>query len=321
MNMTLRSRAHSSVSRILVTGGAGFIGSHLVETALDQGYDVRVFDDLSTGSLRNLEAVEDNPHLEFMRGDVRRVRQIGVAFDGVDVVVHLAALVSVPLSIKAPASTLITNTLGTLNVLDKAVRGRVRRMVYASTCAVYGEPPEVPVREDSPLSPLSPYAASKLAGEAICDAYAATHGLETVCLRFFNVYGRRQSPGPYSGVVTSFLDCLRRDLPITIYGDGAQTRDFINVADVADAILRASVAGMNSAAKGSAKINVGTGSGVSINDLAALILRLGGKTMVPKHEPLRVGEIRHSVADTAHAWMVLGFRASVPLEVGLRQLL
>ena len=319
--MTLKSRAHCSVSRILVTGGAGFIGSHLVETALDQGYSVRVFDDLSTGSLRNLEAVKDNPHLEFMRGDVRRVRQIGAAFDDVDVVVHLAALVSVPLSMKAPASTLMTNALGTLNVLDRAARARFQRIVYASTCAVYGEPLEVPVREDAPLSPLSPYAASKLAGEALCDAYAATHGLETVCLRFFNVYGNRQSPGPYSGVVTSFLDCLRRDLPITIYGDGAQTRDFINVADVADAILKASVTWVNSAAKGSAKINVGTGNAVSINELAALIMRLGGKTMVPKHEPLRIGEIRHSVADTTQAWRVLGFRAGVPLEVGLRQLL
>jgi UDP-glucose 4-epimerase len=309
------------VSRILVTGGAGFIGSHFVEAALDQGYDVRVFDDLSTGSLENLKAVENHPNLEFMRGDVRRVRQVGAAFDGVDTVVHLAALISVPLSIRAPTRTLMTNTLGTLNVLDTAARGRVQRMVYASTCAVYGEPPEGPVREDAPLSPLSPYAASKLAGEALCDAYTGSHGIETICLRFFNVYGRRQSPGPYSGVVTSFLDCLRRDLPMTIYGDGGQTRDFISVADVADAILKASVAGMNSAAKASAKVNVGTGSAVSINELAALMMRLGGKTGVPRHEPPRVGEIRHSVAETAQAWKVLGFRARVPLEMGLRQLL
>jgi nucleoside-diphosphate-sugar epimerase len=317
----MRDGVHSSGSRVLVTGGAGFIGSHFVEAALNQGYSVRVFDDLSTGSLKNLQDIQGHPHLEFVRGDVRRAKQVGTAFEGVEAVVHLAALVSVPLSVKVPARTLMTNTLGTLNVLIAATRSNIRRMVYASTCAVYGEPPEVPVKEDAPTSPLSPYAASKLAGEALCDAYAACHGLETVTLRFFNVYGKGQSPGPYSGVITKFLDNLRHDQPPTIYGDGAQTRDFIYVADVAGAILRAMDADIDTAATISAKINVGTGRAVTISDLADLLIRLTGRTLIPRHEPAREGEIQHSVSDTSRARRLLGFQVMTPLETGLRELL
>jgi len=194
--MTEISRADGRVATILVTGGAGFIGSYLVEQALDRGFGVRVFDDLSSGRLENLQAVWGSPRLEFVKGDVRRARQVRVAFRGVDAVVHLAALVSVPLSIRSPAKTLMTNTLGTLNVIGGAIRCNARRMVYASTCAVYGDSPEVPVREDGPLNPLSPYAASKLAGEALCDAYAASPGLETVCLRFFTSTGRGSCQAP-----------------------------------------------------------------------------------------------------------------------------
>jgi len=303
--------------RVLVTGGAGFIGSHVVDALITRGDTVTVLDDLSSGKLENLKGHEGNPAFRFIRGDIRNAKAVGKALVDADAVIHEAAIVSVPLSVKNPELTHSVNVEGTLNLLRASSDRGVKRFVFASSCAVYGKQKKFPISEDAPPKPLSPYAASKLAAEQNCLAFRDREGLEAVCLRYFNVYGSRQAAGEYAGVMVKFLERLRADQPPTIYGDGDQTRDFVHIQDVAEATLLAlkhdDVAGE--------VINIGTGRGASINELCEIFLKTAGKISIkPVHEAPHAGDIRHSRADISKARKLLGFEPKVPLEKGAKML-
>ena len=309
-------RMEERFKRILVTGGAGFIGSHFVEAALQKGLRVKVLDNLSSGRLDNLSSCLVDERLEFVEGDIRCASVVDTAAKGIDAVVNLAALVSVPNSIKEPKRTALTNSLGTLSLLEACVKNRIERFVYASSCAVYGNPRYLPIDEEHPTNPLSPYAASKLAGEAYCNAFTATYGLETVCLRLFNVYGLRQGGGPYAGVIVKFLERLKQGKAPVIFGDGSQTRDFVHVSDVVEALLLS----LDCEGVGE-RINVGSGRAVTINELAQLMMRITGKDMVPIYEARRDGEITYSEVNIAKAQSLLGYRPRVSLEEGLARII
>lgn len=297
---------------ILVTGGAGFIGSHLVKELVKSGYSVRVLDNLSNGSLENIRDVLGS--IEFIKGDIRDKNVVEDALKGVDAVVHLAALIDVAESVEKPELYLDVNVNGTFNV-TRASR-KVSAFIFASTCAVYGEPVKIPIGEDHPLSPKSPYAATKIAGEAFVQAYGNLYGYRPVILRFFNVYGPRQSKA-YAGVITEFVKRATSGEPPIIFGDGEQTRDFVHVKDVAKAIIKAL-----DSDNASGIYNVGSGVAVTINDLAHLILKLAGKENVePIYGPPRPGDIKHSQANINRAKKELGYNPSVSLEEGIREIL
>jgi len=297
---------------ILVTGGAGFIGSHLVKELVKTGYSVRVLDNLSNGSLENIREIINN--VEFIKGDIRDKSVVEDALKGVDAVVHLAALIDVAESVEKPELYLDVNVNGTFN-LAKASK-KVSTFIFASTCAVYGEPVKIPIGEDHPLNPKSPYAATKIAGEAFVQAYGNLYGYRPVILRFFNVYGPRQSKA-YAGVITEFVKKATRGEPPIIFGDGEQTRDFVHVKDVTKAIINAL-----DSDNASGIYNIGSGVAITINDLAHLILKLAGKTNVePVHEPPRPGDIKHSQANINRAKKELGYSPSVSLEEGIREIL
>lgn len=303
------------MTRWLVTGGAGFIGSHLVESLIAHGHSVRVLDSFSTGRWENLAAVQDQ--IEVIEGDIRDPQVVERAMDGVEIVAHLAAIVSVQASLESPRETMDVNVEGTLNLLEAAHQAKARRFLFASSAAVYGDHPELPLQEDFPLHPLSPYAASKAAGEALCQAYQAAYGLPTVALRFFNVYGPRQDPhSPYSGVISIFVGRMRQGLPPVIYGDGLQTRDFVCVDDVVVALLRA---GERNGAAG-AVLNIARGEGTSIIQLIARLNQVLGTRLEPVFGPPRVGEVRRSVGDPRRAEAILGWQPSVGLTEGLARL-
>ena len=226
-------------SEVLVTGGAGFIGSHIVYRLLDDGLKVRVFDNLSTGDKKNLKDHKDNKSLKFIKGDIRNRRQVRKAVKCVDAIFHEAALVSVNRSINEPLISNAINVTGTLNLLQESVEAKIKRFVFASSCAVYGDAEILPINEKLEPKPLSPYAAHKLGAEKYAKKFYEEHGLETVSLRYFNVYGPRQKYGPYSGVISVIVNCLLENKAPTIYGDGTQTRDFVNVKDVVAANMLA----------------------------------------------------------------------------------
>lgn len=303
--------------RVLVTGGCGFIGSHLVDALLARGHAVTVLDNLSTGSKDNLRAHLTNPNFRFIKGDIRDGKAVKKSISGVDAVVHEAAMISVPLSIKEPRLAQEVNVGGTLSLLEASRKAGVKRFVCASSCAVYGDPDKLPVAEDALLKPSSPYASSKLAAEEGCRKFFEL-GLPTVSLRYFNVYGPRQSGGEYVGVMAKFIERLRDSRPPIIYGDGRQTRDFVYVSDVVEATLlaleRDGVAGE--------VINIGTGRETSINKLCELFLKLtGNKALKSVHKPPRVGDVRRSRADITKARKLLGFKPRVALEQGAKKLL
>jgi UDP-glucose 4-epimerase len=297
---------------ILVTGGAGFIGSHLVEALTAQGRRVRVLDDLSTGLKTNLAAVRPAP--ELIDGDVGDAAAVARAVAGVEVVYHLAALASVQKSVEDPAATHRVCATGTLHVLDAARRAGVRRVVYAASSSAYGVPPSDVQTEADPPMPLSPYAAAKLAGELYCQAFATTFGLETVRLRFFNIFGPRQrADSPYSGVIALFLAALSEGRTPTIFGDGQQSRDFTYVTDVVRALTRAAAApGVSGRV-----YNVGTGRSVNLLELIAALNRLLRTSITAKHGPERAGDVRHSRADISRTRRDLGYEPAVPFEEGL----
>ena len=300
----------------LVTGGAGFIGSHLVESLVRQGRRVRVLDDFSTGLRTNLAHVEPAP--EIIEGDVADAAVIGRAVQGVGVIFHMAALASVQLSIEAPAETHRVCASGTLHVLDAARRAGVRRVVYAASSSAYGIPAGEVQTERDPLAPLSPYAAAKLAGELYAQSFSAAFGLETVRLRFFNIFGPRQrADSPYSGVIALFAAALSAGRTPTIYGDGLQTRDFTFVTDVVQALTRAAqTPGISGRV-----YNIGTGRGTSVLDLVAALNRQLGTNIAPQHAPPRAGDVRHSRADISLAQCELGYQPAVSFENGLAQTL
>ncbi len=293
---------------VLVTGGAGFIGSHLVE-ALRTENDVRVVDDLSSGQESNL--VEG---VTLVEGDIRDLEVLQEAIEGVDLVFHQAALASVPLSVEDPERSHSVNATATLSLLELA-REEGCRVVLASSPAIYGEPEELPITEDHPTKPTSPYGLDKLALDRYASLYHDLYGVETVVLRYFNAYGPRQGDSEYSAVISAFLEQARSGGPIAVHGDGEQTRDFVHVSDV----VRANLLAAETEHVGEA-FNVGTGEATSIRDLAELVRDATGSGAEITHTEARQGDIVHSRADTTRARERLGFEASVPLEDGIRDL-
>ena len=301
---------------VLVTGGAGFIGSHLVSALLAEGYAVRVLDNLSTGRLENLAEVLHR--IDFRRGDVREAALVAELCRGADFVLHQASLVSVPASIADPEAAYEIIVRGTLNVLEAARATGVKRVVLASSSAVYGDAPGGPRAETLAPRPLSPYAAAKLAAEALGRAYYHSYGLETVSLRYFNVYGPRQDPNsPYAAVIPSFIAALADGRRPVIFGNGEQTRDFIHVFDV----VRANLLAMTAPGVGGETVNIGTGRGVSVNQLLREIASLFGVPPAAEYAPPRPGDIRASVAETLRARRLLGFVPEIGLRQGLADLL
>ncbi len=300
----------------LVTGGAGFIGSHLVEALTAQGRPVRVLDDLSTGLRTNLDGIRPTP--EIVEGDLGDPDAVGRAVAGAGLVFHLGALASVQLSVEKPAASHQVCATGTLNVLNAARQAGVRRVVYAASSSAYGIPAGEVQTETDPLRPLSPYAAAKLAGEVYAEAFAATYGLETVRVRFFNIFGPRQRPdSPYSGVIALFTAAMTSGRAPTVHGDGLQSRDFTYVADAVQALVKAAmVPGVSGRV-----YNVGTGRSVTVLDLAAALNKLLGTALPVQHGPPRAGDVRHSRADITRARRELGYEPSVSFEEGLRRTL
>jgi nucleoside-diphosphate-sugar epimerase len=297
-----------------VTGGAGFIGSHLVDRLAADGHEVVVIDNLATGSRENL--ARSLRAIEFVEADIRDASAVRRALRGVEVVFHLAALAAVQRSVEDPAEVTAVNVDGTVNVLVAARDEGARRVVFASSSSVYGAAPELPMRETMPLDPRSPYAATKAAGESFLLAFQTTYGLEGIALRYFNIYGPRQSGrSRYAAVVPRFLEALRRGERPVIYGDGHQSRDFTFVSDVAEACLKAATARRE--ATGGA-INVGCGEQVSIRDLADRVGEAVGRPANPLFEPPLPGESRHTAADLGRARDLLGWRPRVTLPEGLR---
>jgi len=294
---------------VLVTGGAGFVGSHIADAHLPDN-EVRILDNFSSGRRAN---VPDGATV--VEGDIRDETALSEAMDGVDVVFHQAAIVSVARSVEDPTTSNAVNARGTLAVLE-AARRQDARVVFASSAAIYGAPDELPVTEDEPTAPSSPYGLEKLTGDHYCRLYADLYDLPTVALRYFNIYGPRQSGGDYAGVIKAFNDQASEGGPLTVHGDGEQTRDFVNVADV----VQANVLAASTDATGEA-FNVGTGSRTSIRRLAELIRDEIDPSADITHVDAREGDIRHSVADISKAREQLGFEPTISLADGLHDYL
>jgi nucleoside-diphosphate-sugar epimerase len=308
----------------LVTGGAGFIGSHLVEELLRRGHRVRVADNFSTGKKANLEAALEaagpaaTASFELVSGDLAEPDTAHAAVQGMDYVLHQAAIPSVPRSVEDPIASNRANVNASLNVLVAARDAGVKRVVYAGSSSAYGDTPTLPKSEEMPTSPLSPYALQKLVSEQYMLLFMRLYGLETVTIRYFNVFGPRQDPSsPYSGVISLFLRALVEGKAPVIHGDGGQTRDFTYVANVVDGVLRAAEA---PGAAGEV-INVATSRRISLNELFAVLKKLTGSSLTPTHGPARAGDVRDSQADISKAQHVLGYRPQVSLEEGLKRTL
>ncbi|MNR82142.1 UDP-glucose 4-epimerase [compost metagenome] len=297
--------------RILVTGGAGFVGSHSIERLLEAGHAVTAFDNLSTGKPSNLDGLD----VRLVEGDVRDMEALDETLaEGYDAVLHLAAVVSVPISVADPIGSHEINTRGTLNVFEAARRHGIRRVVHASSAAVYGELPP-PLHEEMLLKPLSPYAAQKLQNEIDAGVYSRLYGLETVSLRYFNIFGPRQDPkSPYSGVLSIFIDALAEGRRPTIFGDGLQTRDFVYVGDVAQANCLALTRELSHGI-----YNVGTGKTTSVLEAFRAIAQAVGIDLDPEFGPERGGDIRHSLATISAIMQALGYRPETDFADGIRK--
>jgi nucleoside-diphosphate-sugar epimerase len=302
--------------RVLVTGGAGFIGSNLVEELLTRGHSVRVLDNFSTGHRHNLVALQDD--IELVEGDLRSYERVHHAVRGCEVVFHQGALPSVPRSVHDPLTTSEINIGGTLNVLLTARDQGVRRLVYASSSSIYGDTPGFPRREDQMPRPLAPYPVSKLAAEQYCRVFWTVYGLETVALRYFNIFGRHQDPASqYSAVIPRFIFALREGRPPTIYGSGRQSRDFTHI----DNVVAANLLAMEAPDAPGAVFNIACGDDHSLNELVEILNRLLDSVIEPIHVPPRRGEVERSWADISRAKQVLGYQPTVDLEQGLRRTL
>lgn len=301
----------------LVTGGAGFIGSHIASALSEQGARVRVIDDLSTGSEENLREIAGD--IEFIKASITDTSALARALEDVELIFHEAAIPSVPRSVENPAETHEASVNGTFSVLLAAKEKNVRRVVYAASSSAYGDQPESPKHERMRPEPLSPYAVAKLVGEYYCQAFTRSYGLETVCLRYFNVFGPRQDPSSqYSGVISRFIRALELAEKPTIYGDGEQSRDFTYIANVVDANLRAA----ESRAAVGKVINIANGLSVTINELLDSLKSLTNKPDVAaEYVSARTGDVLHSLADLTLAQSTLGYRPSIGLEEGLRRTL
>jgi UDP-glucose 4-epimerase len=301
-------------TRVLVTGGAGFIGSALVRALVSRGDRVRVLDNLSTGKRHNLADVAGD--VELIEGDLRDEGLLDRALVETELVFHEAAIASVPRSLAEPLENHSVNATGTLRLLDAARRAGVRRLVYAASSSAYGDSPVTPKLETMAPAPLSPYAVSKLAGEHYCQVYAGAFGVETVCLRYFNIFGPRQDPkSEYAAVVPRFVTAALAGQGVTIFGDGTQSRDFCHVDNVVDANL---LAGAAPAEAVSGRIfNIGCGTSISLNDLVRVISAALGRTVAVTHAPPRAGDVKHSAADIGAARAGLEYQPRVSLDAGL----
>jgi nucleoside-diphosphate-sugar epimerase len=301
------------VGRVLVTGGAGFIGSNLVRALLERGDEVRVLDNFSTGDRENLEGLD----IEIVEGELRSYERVHNAVRGVEVVYHLGALGSVPRSVQDPLTSSAVNVEGTLNVLLAARDENVRRVVFSSSTSVYGSTRQLPTGEDAPPDPISPYGVAKLAAERYCISFSRVYeSFESVVLRYFNVFGPRQSPfSQYAAVVPRFVTAIDAGEPVEIHGDGEQSRDFTYVGNVVDATIRA---GEASGASGEI-FNVAAGLPASVNTIAETIGEILGKPVERRHVPRRAGDIRDSWADLTKSRRILGYEPAVDLREGLRR--
>jgi UDP-glucose 4-epimerase len=300
------------MARVLVTGGAGFIGSNLVRGLLESGDEVRVLDNFSTGNRTNLEGLD----IEIVEGELRSYERAHNAVRGVEVVYHLGALGSVPRSVQDPLTSSAVNIEGTLNVLLAARDESVRRVVFSSSASVYGSSRELPAREEMPVDPISPYGVAKLAAERYCVSFSRVYeSFETVVLRYFNVFGPRQSPlSQYAAAIPLFITKIAAGETIDVFGDGEQSRDFTYVGNVVDATMRAGHAG---GANGEI-FNIASGAPASVNHVAATIGDILGKPVNRREHPPRAGDLRNSWADLSKSEQILGYAPAVPLEAGLR---
>lgn len=295
--------------KALVTGGAGFIGSSIVSHLIKSGDDVTVLDDLSTGHRANLDPF---PDIRLLLGNINDPNTLSQAVSNVDMIFHLAASVGNKRSIEHPIYDTMVNVVGTLRILEAARKAGVRKVVYSSSAGIFGEPKTDLIHEDHPTEPDSPYGASKLAGEKMCLAYSKLYDLETVCLRYFNVYGPNQRYDAYGNVIPIFTNRLLNGLPIIIFGDGEQTRDFVHVSDVAHAnVLAAKTENF------SGSLNIASGTSVTINQLASLIHNVSGTDTGIEHVPRRPGDVIHSRADISAAKKDIGYEPTVNIEDGL----
>jgi UDP-glucose 4-epimerase len=296
---------------VLVTGGSGFIGSNLVRLLLEEGHEVSVLDNLSSGYSSNLSPF---PDVRVFEGDIRDSDMLSRAMRGVDVVFHLAASVGNTRSIEHPIEDSEINVLGTLRVLEAARQAQVRKIVFSSSAGIFGELKTIPIREDHPVEPDSPYGASKLGAEKLCLAYSKLYDMEAVCLRYFNVYGVNQRYDAYGNVIPIFAYRMLRGMPVIIFGDGEQTRDFVNVRDVAMANYQAArCTGVSGA------FNIASGSRVTINHLVELMAQHCDEPPTVEHGPPRKGDVRDSLADISAASSAFGYKPHVQLEEGLAE--
>ncbi len=300
--------------KYLVTGGAGFIGSNIVKELLKQGQDVRILDNFATGKRENILPLINNPHLTVIEGDLRSFHIVRTAVKGVDFILHQGALPSVPRSINDPITTNDVNILGALNILEAAKEFRVKRVICASSSSIYGNSETLPKIETMPVNPMSPYALTKYAQERYCQIYYNLYGLETVALRYFNVFGPNQDPtSQYSAVIPKFIKLMREDKEPVIYGDGTQSRDFTYVDNVVFANILACIA---EKAAGEV-INVACGKSYTLLDLIKMINEILGKNIEPHFAPERAGEVKHSLADINKAEGLLGYEVKVDFKEGL----
>ena len=308
----------SKKKRAVVTGGAGFIGSHLTEALVKRGYQIIILDDLSTGKLENIAELlarkTQGVEVEFIRGSVTNLTLLQRLFQGMEYVFHQAAIPSVPRSIDNPKASHEVNMTGTLNVLLAAKDKGVKKVVYASSSSVYGDTPTLPKREDMLPNPLSPYAAAKLAGEYYCQVFREVYAMPTASLRYFNVYGPRQDPeSQYAAVIPRFIKKLSEGEPPIIFGDGEQTRDFTFIEDVVESNILAAES------DSCGVFNIGRGECTTINDLARLLIKMMGKKVEPIYEKPRSGDVKHSLADISRA-RNFGYAPKYSLEIGLKKL-
>ena len=305
----------SDFSVVMVTGGAGFIGSHLVDRLLEEGFRVRVIDNFFSGDQKNLAHHKNNKLFEFLEGDIRDFDLVRKAIKGIDAVFHQAALVSVPRSCDDPVLSNEINVQGTLNLLQACVDVDVKKFVFASSCAIYGDSDFLPVTEEFPVKPHSPYAIDKYACEEYARIFSKIYDLETVGLRYFNVYGPRQKVGSYSGVISVFVNCFLDNKSPTVFGDGNQSRDFVHVKDVVNANLLA----LSKENISGEVFNISSGKRITINSIIKTIQKIMDKKSRVFYAKPRSGDIEHSFANIKKAQNVLGYKPSVKFEEGLRE--
>jgi len=302
------------VSNVLVTGGAGFIGSHLTEALLQEGHQVRVLDDFSTGKRENLLFDKEFPSLEVIEGDIRHLAICQKAMKGMGYVFHEAALPSVQRSVEDPLGSNSVNVEGTLNILVTAREEGVRRVIYASSSSVYGDTPTLPKKEEMPPNPLSPYALQKYVGEMYCRLFYQLFGLETISLRYFNIFGPKQDPNSvYSAVIPRFVHALIHNQRPRVFGDGEQSRDFTYI----DNVVQANLLAMSADHVRGEAVNVACGKRVSLNQLLDVLKKILGSSLMPVYEEPRKGDVKHSLADISQGKKILNYEPKVDIEMGL----